>query len=99
MYTAEEYNGIYRNSYRKEEAIRKICMLFLQETGLELGKIPVPSDVPVQKIREVLMRQNEKWQKFAALCDMVRPDDYEILLQREASGLYSVLKDGDGVFV
>lgn len=95
MRTAEEYLEIYNNSEDKDTAIGRICGAFLQETGFEIKRIPVQyPHVPVEKIREVLVRQNEKWRKFAELVKIVRPEGYEILLQRKAPEFFSVLNGG-----
>ncbi len=96
MRTAEEYREIYENSENKMAAIGKIGSMFLRETALEAEKIPgYPNVQQPEKIRMVLVRQNEKWQKFAELIvNVVRPDGYEILLQMKASDLFSLLKDG-----
>lgn len=97
--TAEEYLKMYQYSYEfwldEERAVKKIAGLFLQETGMEIGKVPglVPN-MPVKEVREILRKQSEKWRKFAELSGVVRADGYELLLQRRHPEFYSVLTKG-----
>ena len=100
MRTAEEYAEIYNNSEDKRKAIGRIGAMFLQETSREISQAitstgaAITEEVPVEITRAILREQNEKWRRFAKLVGVVRPEGFEILLQRESPMLFSILTKG-----